>query len=62
MAEFGANSATGNAPSSDASNERETYDAGLHLDEVISHVRSLRDNRLYRAAFLLTQDPSTQRN
>ena len=44
VADFGSKSATSNAPSADAGNEREMYDARSHLDEVISHIRSPRDN------------------
>ena len=55
MADFGAKSATSNAPSADAGNEREMYDARSHLDEVISHIRSLRDKSNYRAANGCTQ-------
>ena len=50
VAEFGSKSTTGNAQSADAGNEHEAYDARYHLDEVISHARSPRDNQTYRAA------------
>ena len=37
MAELCANSATGNAPSADAGNERETYDAAWLAVQVMAH-------------------------
>ncbi len=57
VAEFGANSAIRNAQSADAGNEHEAYDARYHLDEVISHARSLRDNWSYRAALTHRNQP-----